>query len=528
MLLSICIPTKNRARILHQSLQSIVHQKSFWERDDVEIVICDNASTDNTAEVVEAYAKQFAGRIHYHRNSNDVVDANFEIALRHGMGEFLKLANDSLLWLHDSLEAMLWFIQATREDKPVLFFLNDSRPTAKPVMAVKGVDEFLRTTSYFISWIGGFGIWKTQLDDLPDFSRYSHLHLAQVDVMLRMMAKTGNGYVSNIPFCRVQNAGRKGGYNIAEVFGKNYLNILKELSGLISEKTYRDEKRDVLEKHIIPLYLNPDHDFGGIDIENSLPEYISEPYFKTVLASARTAQARGSQTNAIERAPALWRERNTHNSTVIRTHFDFDKVDVGTATYGPLNIHESGHPDERLAIGNYVSIAEGVTFLLGGNPSHQGITTFPVKVKFLGHATEAQTKGPINVGNDVWLGHNALILSGITIGQGAVIAAGSVVTRDVPPYAVVGGNPARVKKFRFSEDTIAELLKINYSKVLPEHLERLGVDLYESEETPEFRNGVRQLIELSSGREESAGRREEGAHAPRDLATPSSPQPTYQ
>jgi acetyltransferase-like isoleucine patch superfamily enzyme/glycosyltransferase involved in cell wall biosynthesis len=524
MLLSICIPTKNRADLLHRSIQSIVAQKSFWDRDDVEIVISDNASTDNTPKVAEAYVKQFKGRIHYHRNSNDLIDVNFERALRHGKGEFLKLANDSLLWLHDSLEAMLWFIEATRQSKPALFFLNQSRQTAKPVVEVNSVDEFLRTTSYFISWIGGFGIWKTQLDDLPDFSRYSHLHLGQVDAVLRVMAKRGNGYVSNIPFCQIQNAGRKGGYNIAEVFGNNYLKILRGFSELISEKTYQSEKRDVLEKHIIPFYFDSAHDFGGIDIEQALPEYVSEPYFKEALARGRAAGAAGSQANLIQQAPALWRERNGHNETVIRTYFNFDKVEVGTATYGPLNIHEWGNPDERLTIGNYVSIAEGVTFLLGGNHSHQGITTFPVKVKFMGQAAEAQTKGPITVGDDVWLGHNALILSGVTIGQGSVIAAGSVVTRDVPPYAIVGGNPAQVLKFRFSEPTIKELLKIDYSKVLPAHLARLGAELYKSEETPEFANALRQLIALSVDIELSAKEDEPTARGSLSLSTKPCPE----
>jgi acetyltransferase-like isoleucine patch superfamily enzyme len=145
-----------------------------------------------------------------------------------------------------------------------------------------------------------------------------------------------------------------------------------------------------------------------------------------------------------------------------------------------------------------VSISEGVTFLLGGNHPYQGITTFPVKVKFLGHAKEAQTKGAIKVGDDVWLGHNAMIMSGVHIGQGAVVAAGAVVTCDVPPYAIVAGNPARVVKYRFAETAIKELLKINYTNISPQHLAELGLNLYQTPDKPGFVKALDRLIELST------------------------------
>jgi tetrahydrodipicolinate N-succinyltransferase len=134
---------------------------------------------------------------------------------------------------------------------------------------------------------------------------------------------------------------------------------------------------------------------------------------------------------------------------------------------------------------------------LGGNHPHQGITTFPVKVKFLGHSKEAQTKGAVTVGDDVWLGHNAMVMSGVTISQGAVIAAGAVVTRDVPPYAIVAGNPARVVKYRFPEVIIQELLKINYARITPKHMSELGLILYKTHETPDFSAVLAQLIQLS-------------------------------
>ena len=78
---------------------------------------------------------------------------------------------------------------------------------------------------------------------------------------------------------------------------------------------------------------------------------------------------------------------------------------------------------------------------------------------------ESICKGPIVIGDDAWIGYDCTILSGVTIGQGAVVAAGSVVTKDVPPYAVVGGTPARVIKYRFTPDVVEKMLTLDYAQL---------------------------------------------------------------
>lgn len=504
MLLSICIPTKNRAAVLQKSLQSIVSQNIFTERDDIEIVVCDNASDDYTPAAVQEFADHFKGKIRYYRNDSDIEDANVERVLRHGQGEFLKLANDSLNWLPDSLEKMVRLVEIALPIKPVLFFLNQSRPTKNPITETSDMDEMLQIISYHITWIGGFGVWKSQLENLPDFGRHSKLKLPQVDALLQQISISKKACIINLPMFQVLPTGPKGGYNIAEVFGTNYLSILKQFKYQISDATMSALKKDVLEKHILPFYCSPAHTFGNIDIKKHLPDYTDEPYFNNMLIGAISQKEKMERENFQKNAPKIWRQRNLHNQTVIRNLFDFDKVSVGQATYGPLNIQEWGHPDEHLTIGHYVSISEGVTFLLGGNHPYQGITTFPVKVKFLGHAKEAQTKGAITVGDDVWLGHNAMIMSGVTIAQGAVIAAGSVVTRDVPPYAIVAGNPARVIKYRFPDSNIQNLLKINYAFITPEHLAELGLDLYKAIEISDYLAPINKLIRISQSHQENS------------------------
>jgi virginiamycin A acetyltransferase len=124
---------------------------------------------------------------------------------------------------------------------------------------------------------------------------------------------------------------------------------------------------------------------------------------------------------------------------------------------------------DKLVIGRYCALARGVRFVMNGaNHPMAGFSTYPFYV--FGHGWEAAaprpgdlpSRGDTVVGNDVWLGYDALVMPGVRVGDGAVVAARSVVAADVPPYAVVGGNPARVIRERFPADTVAELLAIRW------------------------------------------------------------------
>ena len=122
---------------------------------------------------------------------------------------------------------------------------------------------------------------------------------------------------------------------------------------------------------------------------------------------------------------------------------------------------------DRLRIGRFCAIARGARFIMNGaNHQMDGISTYPFFI--FGHGWESAQpqpgelpyKGDTVVGNDVWIGYDALIMPGVTIGDGAIIAARSVVTGDVPPYAIVGGNPARVVRERFDAESRRRLLSL--------------------------------------------------------------------
>jgi acetyltransferase-like isoleucine patch superfamily enzyme len=154
-----------------------------------------------------------------------------------------------------------------------------------------------------------------------------------------------------------------------------------------------------------------------------------------------------------------WRKKNSCNLTSPVKYFPLNLVTIGDYTYGPIDVYNYFAVDEGLIIGKYCSIAKDVKFILGGNHNTDCLFTFPIKNKFgYSRENEALTKGKIIIEDDVWIGVGATLLSGITIGQGSVIAAGSVVTKSFPPFSIIGGNPSKIIKMRFDED-IRSLLK---------------------------------------------------------------------
>lgn len=188
-------------------------------------------------------------------------------------------------------------------------------------------------------------------------------------------------------------------------------------------------------------------------------------------------------------AKKRWRNKNLHNQTRINSIFDQSAVYVGNYTYGTINLVSSNNTS-RVKIGHFCSISDNVKFIINNDHPTNHISTYPFKARILHDKPEAISKGDIIVHDDVWIGINSTIMSGVEIGQGAIIAAGSVVTKDVPPYAIVGGVPAKVIKYRFEQEIIDKLIQIDYSQIdenfVSENLEILYQSVNKSIEIERF------------------------------------------
>lgn len=139
---------------------------------------------------------------------------------------------------------------------------------------------------------------------------------------------------------------------------------------------------------------------------------------------------------------------------------------------------------DRLIIGKFCAIARGVKFIMNGaNHKLSGFSTYPFYIfgngweKVMPEPGELPYKGDTVIGNDVWIGYEALIMPGVSIGNGAVISSRSVVVADVPPYTIVGGNPARVIRQRFDADTVARLESLAWwdwpVETITQHLDKI-------------------------------------------------------
>jgi len=191
------------------------------------------------------------------------------------------------------------------------------------------------------------------------------------------------------------------------------------------------------------------------------------------------------------------------NPTIDRTiRLSGRNVKMGAYTYGFEDTTILAYDDEVLIeFGRFCSIASGLKLFTGGNHRPDWLSTYP-----FGHLLNKSldikpvrgtpsTNGGISVGNDVWIGRDVTIMSGICIGDGAVIAANSHVVKDVKPYEIVGGNPARHIKFRFDVATINVLLDIKWWEMDIEEIKPL-IPFLCSQYEENIEQNMRQLLEI--------------------------------
>ncbi len=506
-LLSICIPTYNRACNLWRTLNSITTQKGFLFTNFVEIVISDNCSTDGTEQVVLEFVKKYPNKIRYiKRDKNISGDENFVYVLSQASGKFVKLHNDTCYVLDNSISDIINDIQtADKLGADACFFANSG---AKNSGIINNFNDMLASASYFITWIGSHAYRRSFLQKLDGINRYSNLNFVQVDILGRLFENGSSVYLTNNVYFSTIYVDKKGGYNIAKVFGYNYFSILDiyRKKGLISNKIFAKNKYDTLMKHIIPFYFDFMHkyNFEKDGYFKYMKYFWFEPYFyfsffKVFKMLLKYVKSKLKHKITIEeKQNNIWRIQNFDNHTnLIINGSLFENIAVGKGSYGDINAIFSNKSSVALIIGNYVSIAPDVWFIPESEHGYKALSTYPFKVMLGLQTYEAGSKGSIVIEDDVWIGARATVLSGVRIGQGAIVAAGSVVTKDVEPYSIVAGIPAKHIKYRFSPKVVEELKHFNLG-LLTKDVVKDNIDLVYRTLTDENINEVLSILKGES------------------------------
>jgi glycosyltransferase involved in cell wall biosynthesis len=277
IILSICIPTYNRAIYLEVCLESIVKQVGNYQ--EVEIIISDNLSTDNTREVATFYSNKY-NNVKYFRNENNIGgDKNFIQALKRGNGQYLKLLNDYLGFKDNGALKMLEIVKTHAETKEVLFFANGlSYLKKKDFHYSYNLNEFLRICSYWSTWIGSFGIWKEDFWWMIDTYAFQTQSFIQTELLFETVIRKKKAVTySKEIFISQEVVNKQTGYNFFDLFINTYLN--KIIVGLMTNKkitywTYLHEKNRFFTDFIFKWYkkikIKKDHsiDFDSKGMES--------------------------------------------------------------------------------------------------------------------------------------------------------------------------------------------------------------------------------------------------------------------
>lgn len=284
-ILSICIPTYNRANLLQKTLDSIVAQPRFQNTNDVEIIVSDNCSTDNTAAIMNTYTQMYGSKIRYFCNKENIYDKNLEKSLSYGRGAFLKSHNDTLMLRDGALDKMCDFLQCHKDSEPIIFFLNSAQGDGK--FEFNNANDFLSHISIYSTWIGGFGLWKSDFDKIDNFSRFAPQKLPQTDILFQMMEYKNKFAVLDDAVFTLQPVGQKGEYNIAEIFGNNYMILLRRLLNkkIISSRIFNRQMKKML-KHINHFYFDIKHEYAFVrgNYWKHMHDWHFRPSFYTHLA----------------------------------------------------------------------------------------------------------------------------------------------------------------------------------------------------------------------------------------------------
>ena len=280
--LSICIPTYNRAIILESSLKTLLSDPDF-NCEEIEIVVCDNCSTDNTKEIMLNFPM-----VKYYRNDKNESFYNLTTVLNHATGKYLKLFNDTFCFKPNVLKQLIERIKLHQDESKNLFFYPNFIHNYNTVKEINSIDAFFSECSYNTTWTASIGFWKKDFDALTNKNRYAPQHFPQLEWMYRIVNNGKSTIIYFRDLFEITIPNKKGGYNVFKTFVEDYLNIVirEKLSFIVYEK----EKYRLCKNFVYPWLLimlvesNDNFTFETTGAFRILfKKYWYEPYFYPML-----------------------------------------------------------------------------------------------------------------------------------------------------------------------------------------------------------------------------------------------------
>ena len=257
LVLSICIPTYNRATYLESCLNSIVDDP-FFEKSNIEVIISDNASNDDTEIICAKFVNKFTN-IHYYKNDYNIVDKNFPQVISKAKGIYRKVYNDTCIFEKGAIEYLYEKIIENIKDRPVLIFSNRPEKRNPKESRLNSINGVINNLSYRISWIGCYGVWDNDFRLITNITRGCETSFWQVIHCLENINEKKNVLICNRELVSVQKVKKKDvSYGFFRTFTYNYLGILNEfvLKNQMSIICFKQEERRLLFGHFSDFIIN--------------------------------------------------------------------------------------------------------------------------------------------------------------------------------------------------------------------------------------------------------------------------------